>query len=316
MKNERIGIGMDSAVIPIKRHGLSLVQSVDCFYPLIDDPYNMGKIAFANVVSDIYATGVTTIDTVRLVLSTPDEFSEEERNIVVPMMINGFRDAAKHCGCELKMGNIAINPWCLIGGVATSICRSEEIVMPISAQSGDVLILTKPLGTQLATNAYIWMKEASSQWTKLNNALVTSEQITIAYNKAVESMITLNSLGAKLMHKYNAHAATDITGFGLLGHAANLAKYQKLPVDFVIERLPLIVNLKKMAEVLEQKRLMTGKGVETSGGLLVAIDQASAKAFCDDYLRESGNKCWVIGRVTDGTGAAYMSESSVLFEVE
>lgn len=147
-KNERIGIGMDSAVIPLQRHGLSLVQSVDCFYPLVDDPYSMGKssynmvclhsshqlfftgkIAFANVVSDVYATGVTTIDVVKLVLSIPDEFTEEERNIVVPMMINGFKSAAKLCGCELKIGNFAVNPWCLIGGVATSICHSSEIIM-------------------------------------------------------------------------------------------------------------------------------------------------------------------------------------------
>lgn len=88
-----------------------------------------GKIAFANVVSDIYATGVTTIDTVKLLLSIPDEFSEAERNVVVPMMINGFKAAAKSTGCELKIGNFAVNPWCLIGGVATSICRSDEIVM-------------------------------------------------------------------------------------------------------------------------------------------------------------------------------------------
>lgn len=88
-----------------------------------------GKIAFANVVSDIYACGVTTIDIVKLVLSIPDEFTEEERNIVVPMMINGFKAAAKLCGCELKIGNFAVNPWCLIGGVATSICNSSEIIM-------------------------------------------------------------------------------------------------------------------------------------------------------------------------------------------
>lgn len=88
-----------------------------------------GKIAFANVVSDIYATGVIAIDTVKLVLSIPDEFTEDERNVVVPMMIDGFRAAAKSSGCALKIGNFAVNPWCLIGGVATSICQSSEIIM-------------------------------------------------------------------------------------------------------------------------------------------------------------------------------------------
>lgn len=190
-------------------------------------------------------------------------------------------------------------------------------IRPINAKPGDVLILTKPLGTQLATNAYIWMKEVSPQWTKLNNAMVTSEQIVFAYDKAVESMTTLNLLGANLMHKYNAHAATDVTGFGLLGHAENLAKYQTLPVDFVIDKLPIIVNVRKMAEILEQKRLLSGKAVETSGGLLVAIDENSAEEFCQEYLRESLSQCWIIGRVTIGNGSAYMCpDSPLLFDVE
>lgn len=187
---------------------------------------------------------------------------------------------------------------------------------PINAKPGDVLILTKPLGTQLATNGYIWMKELSSQWTRLKNALITSEEVILAYNKAVESMTTLNLLGATLMHKYNAHAATDITGFGLLGHAENLAKYQKVPVNFVIDQLPIIVNVRKMAEILEQEKLLNGKAVETSGGLLVAIDGNSAQAFCDEYLLDSGCKCWIIGRVVIGNGLAYMSESPMLFDVE
>lgn len=150
----------------------------------------------------------------------------------------------------------------------------------------------------------------------MKNASITSEDVIFAYNKAVESMTTLNLLGATLMHKYNAHAATDITGFGLLGHAENLAKYQKVPVDFVIDQLPIIVNVRKIAEILEQKKLLNGKAVETSGGLLIAIDGNSAQAFCDEYLRDSGFKCWIIGRVVIGNGLAYMSESPILFDVE
>jgi len=315
-KNERIGIGMDSAVIPLSRHGISLVQSVDCFYPLVDDPYIMGKIALANVVSDIYATGVVKIDTVKLILSIPDELNEDERNIVVPLMVNGFIDSAKLTGCEIKIGNFAVNPWCLIGGVATSICTSNEIVMPINARTGDTLILTKPLGTQLATNAYIWMKENSSQWTKLKNANITPEHIIAAYNKAIESMSTLNLCGARLMHKYKARGATDVTGFGLLGHAKNLAKYQKLAVDFVIDQLPIIAHCKTIAQILDQNKLVIGKAVETSGGLLIAIDEKSAQAFCEEYLHESGFKAWIIGRVIAGNGSAYMAENSSLLDIE
>lgn len=72
---------------------------------------------------------MTRIDTVKLILSIPDEFSEDERDVVVPMMINGFKAAAKSSGCDLKIGNFAVNPWCLIGGVASSLCQPNEIIM-------------------------------------------------------------------------------------------------------------------------------------------------------------------------------------------
>lgn len=119
---------MDSAVIPLK-HGLSLVQSVDFFYPLVDDPYIMGKIAFANMSSDIYATGVTNLDKTTLILSSPTEFTDQQRDIVVPLMIKGFSDAAKSVGSSVRVGNVAVNPWCMIGGVATSICTADEIIL-------------------------------------------------------------------------------------------------------------------------------------------------------------------------------------------
>lgn len=200
--------------------------------------------------------------------------------------------------------------------ILLTLTTDNVFVRPINAKPGDVLILTKPLGTQLATNAYIWMNENSSQWTKLSNAQITREQVIVAYNRALQAMSTLNLWGARLMHKYNAHAATDITGFGLLGHAENLAKYQKLPVDFVIDQLPIIVNVRNMAHILEQKKLLCGKAVETSGGLLIAIDENSAQSFCEEYQRESGYKPWIIGRVTEGEGTAYMSESPFLLDIE
>lgn len=89
----------------------------------------IGRIAFSNVVSDLYATGVTNIDSVKLILSIPDGFSETERDIVVPMMVNGFIDSAKLGGCKVDIGNFSVNPWCLIGGIGTSICSRREIIM-------------------------------------------------------------------------------------------------------------------------------------------------------------------------------------------
>lgn len=116
--DNHVGIGMDSAVIPLKNHPeLSLVQSVDFFYPLIDDPYSMGRIALANVVSDVYSVGVVEIDKITMILSSCTNFTELEREVVMPMIIRGFKDAAKEAGCVVKFQNIAVNPWCIIGNI-------------------------------------------------------------------------------------------------------------------------------------------------------------------------------------------------------
>lgn len=120
---------MDSAVIPLRQHGLSLVQTVDFFYPLVDDPRIMGRIACANVLSDIFACGVVEIDRIEMILSVATEFSDTERDIVVPLMIDGFKEAAKEAGCQLRIGIAATNPWCIIGGIATSVCKAAEIIM-------------------------------------------------------------------------------------------------------------------------------------------------------------------------------------------
>lgn len=120
---------MDSAVIPLRQHGLSLVQTVDFFYPLVDDPRLMGRIACANVLSDIFACGVVTIDRCEMILSVATEFTDAERDIVVPLMIDGFKSAASEAGCQVRIGIAATNPWCIIGGIATSVCMANEIIM-------------------------------------------------------------------------------------------------------------------------------------------------------------------------------------------
>lgn len=120
---------MDSAVIPLRQRELSLVQTVDFFYPLVDDPRMMGRIACSNVLSDIYACGVVDIDRIEMILSVATEFTDTERDIVVPLMIDGFKTAASEAGCQTRIGTVVTNPWCIIGGIATSVCKSAEIIM-------------------------------------------------------------------------------------------------------------------------------------------------------------------------------------------
>ncbi|KAJ8359498.1 hypothetical protein SKAU_G00160230 [Synaphobranchus kaupii] len=94
----RLGIGMDSCVIPIRHGGLSLVQTTDFFYPLVEDPYMMGRIGCANVLSDLYAMGVTECDNMLMLLSVSQKMSDKEREKVMPLMMQGFRDAAEEGG--------------------------------------------------------------------------------------------------------------------------------------------------------------------------------------------------------------------------
>lgn len=122
---------MDCAIIPYspRLKNLCMVQSIDFFYPLVDDPKIMGRIAMANVLSDIYAVGVTSIDHLKIIISSSEKFSDDERDIVLPLILEGFKECAQIAKCRLELQSLSMNPWCIIGGVATSICHKSKIVM-------------------------------------------------------------------------------------------------------------------------------------------------------------------------------------------
>ncbi|XP_037934338.1 selenide, water dikinase 2 [Teleopsis dalmanni] len=291
---------MDCAVIPLPRYKqLSLVQTVDFFYPLLDDPFIMGKIALANVLSDVYAVGVTEIDKLQMIISAPEQLSNTERDVVIQKIMEGFKDSAKFARCKLFVDSITVNPWCILGGVATTVIKNEEIIMPYGARDGDALVLTKPLGTHLATSAYLWMQENNEKYQKLAIHL-SNDQLTETFEIAVKSMTFLNKNAGILMHKHNAHAATDVTGFGLLGHTNNLALFQNESLEFKITKIPIIKNVLKIANITHQDtKLKTGKAVETSGGLLICLSLADASAFCAEFKEESKGEqdAWIVGHV-------------------
>ncbi|KAL0622324.1 Selenide, water dikinase 2 [Plecturocebus cupreus] len=176
------GIGMDSCVIPLTHGGLSLVQTTDFFCPLVEEPYMMGRIACANVLSDLYAMGITECDNIlMMVLSVSQSMSEEEREKVTPLTVKGFRDAAEEGGTAVTSGQTVVNPWIIIGGVATVVCQPNEFIMPDSAVAGDVLVLTKPLGTQVAVNSHQWL-DNPERWNKVK-MVVSREEVELAIRK-------------------------------------------------------------------------------------------------------------------------------------
>ncbi|XP_003342045.1 selenide, water dikinase 1 isoform X3 [Monodelphis domestica] len=193
----RLGIGMDTCVIPLRHGGLSLVQTTDYIYPIVDDPYMMGRIACANVLSDLYAMGVTECDNMLMLLGISNKMTDRERDKVVPLIIQGFKDAAEEAGTSVTGGQTVLNPWIVLGGVATTVCQPNEFIMPDNAVPGDVLVLTKPLGTQVAVAVHQWL-DIPEKWNKIK-LVVTQEDVELAYQEAMMNMARLNRTGGLLI---------------------------------------------------------------------------------------------------------------------
>lgn len=311
----RLGIGMDASVTPIPdQPNLSLVQTTDFFYPLIDDPYLQGRVACANVLSDLYAMGVERCHNMLMLLGVSKEFTDEERDIVVPLLMKGFQDTAREAGCLVTGGQTVVNPWCTIGGVASSVCSMDKIIMPDGAKAGEVLILTKPLGTQIAVNAHQWI-DVPEKWEKISK-ITTVEEVKAAYRAAELSMARLNRIGAELMHKYKGNACTDVTGFGILGHADNLAQNQKERVRFVLHTLPIIKDMVKIAQAVGNMfQLLQGYSAETSGGLLITIPREGAELFLQEIQEREGCPAWIIGDVIEGDRGATIKDDPTIIHV-
>lgn len=309
-----LGIGMDACVSPLRHAGFCVVQTTDFFYPLVDDPYMQGKIACANVLSDLYAMGVTECDNMLMLMGVSTKLTDKERDVVVPLMMRGFKNGAVEAGTNVRGGQTVLNPWLTVGGVATSVCQTPEIIMPENAVPGDVLVMTKPLGTQVAVNAHQWL-DMPERWNRIK-LVVNEDDVRKAYNRAMDSMARLNRTAARLMHKYNAHGATDVTGFGLLGHAQNLARNQKAEVSFVIHNLPVIAKMTAVAKACGNMfQLLQGLSAETSGGLLICLPREQAAAYCKDIEKQEGYQAWIIGIVEKGNRTARIIDKPRVIEV-
>ena len=130
---------------------------------------------------------------------------------------------------------------------------------------------------------------------------MSSERVIETYYMAVESMATLNLNAATLMKKYQCHGATDITGFGIMGHALNLCQVQKSSVDYKIHSLPVLDGTADINKSVLDFKLLDGYSAETSGGLLVMVPPSKVDDFQNELLESYGQKSWNIGEVIAGT---------------
>lgn len=269
----------------------------------MDSPYLQGRIGAANVLSDLYAEGVGECDFVLMLLAACRDMQEQDRNICTREMVRGFNDACLEAGTVVTGGQTVVNPWPVIGGVATTICAEGEYVKSDGAQVGDVVVLTKPLGTQVSVNVHEWRVRKTPKWTEITKRkILTEEQAEDMMHEAVCSMARLNRHGGSLMLKYHAHAGTDVTGFGILGHAQNLMDNQMEAVGMEIHTLPCIANTAKIEESgVFDFRLLKGYSAETSGGLMICMKPEDAVGYIKELKELDGEPAWIIGRVVESS---------------
>jgi selenide,water dikinase len=280
----------NSSVIQIAPD-IAILNTLDFFTPMVDEPEIQGRIAGSNVTSDIYALAVTKIASVLTIMAYPENMPSE----LAVGMLKGFGDFCREMDTPVVGGHTIRNPWPIIGGAATGISDPEKIVYTKGAKPGDRLFLTKPLGIAPAMAAYRLRKEEEGRELLKD---VPEDIVETAVNQAITGMITSNKPVAEAMQQVPVHAATDVTGFGLKGHAANMAELGK--VDIVIDNLWVIRGTPALTDIFGYP-LTTGESKETAGGMLIAI----AKEDADDLLSELDKRkvrCCEVGYVTEGSG--------------
>jgi selenide,water dikinase len=311
-----IGRDTPDCSVSVVEDDSSLVQvsTTDFFYPLVLDPYKQGEIALCNVVSDLYAMGITRIDNILMVMCVSLKMNEKQREVITKEMMRGFNDKAMQAGCKVTGGQTVMNPWPMIGGTAISVLKRNEVIFPNNAQPTDLILLTKPLGTQVSANLIQWIITNDKRWEK-SKTLITEDEAWKSYHVAQESMARLNLNPAKLMHKYRVGACTDVTGFGLKGHCENLAVAQKAELKFVINKLPIIDKMVLLNNPeIRNFKLTEGYSAETSGGLLIIIKKDDAESFREDMLALN-EWCWIIGEVVEGNREVVITEDVEVINV-
>jgi len=296
--------GDDAGVYQID-DSTALVQTVDVFSPCVDDPYQFGRIAAANSLSDIYAMGARPLTALSIVGFPSHSLPEN----VLHQILRGGIDVMAEAGVAVLGGHSIQDKEIKAGFAVTGIVHPEKIVTNAGAQPGDRLILTKPLGTGILAFA-----------AQIGRAPPGSEEA------AGNSMARLNGRASELMIELAAHACTDVTGFGLAGHLSAMGAASGVDVEIVLDDLPLLPGvLACLAEdivpgAVERNRESSEHALavegdvpralleicfdpQTSGGLLIAVSEAAARTLLARLHDEGMTEAAPIGKVlSPGSG--------------
>ncbi len=287
----------DCGVIRV-REDLALVTTVDVFTPVVDDPYDYGRIAAINSLSDIYAMGARPVSALS-VAGFPDTRLPLD---VLAEVLRGLVEGAAAAGVPVVGGHTVKNPEPLFGLAVTGIVHPERLTLKGGGRAGDLLVLTKPLGIGVMTTA-IKNERLSAEGTRL----------------VTELMLTANARAAEIMVEHDARAATDVTGFGLLGHLLEMAAGAGLAAEVEFGAVPMLDEALEMARLglfpggartnyeayldrldfdpaLEEWQRLLLTDPQTSGGLLICFAPERLDRALE-ALRLAGVSASVVGRL-------------------
>jgi selenide,water dikinase len=282
---------MDDAGVFLHGKGSALIQTVDFFTPVVDDPYDYGQVAAANALSDVYAMGGMPLTALALVCFPEAQLGAE----VLREILRGGQDKMTEAGVSVLGGHSVRDPELKFGYSVTGVVQRRHLLTNAGARAGDRLLLTKPLGTGILATA---LKHG-----RIDAALTA---------KLTRQMATLNRRAAEAAVEFGARAATDITGFGLLGHAAQMADASRVSMVLRPSRswfLPRVLELAKSGELAaglksnrDHFRSRIGEGrtpepvrlalydPQTSGGLLLSVPARKVQALMASLKRR---RTWV-----------------------
>ncbi|MHA8080982.1 selenide, water dikinase SelD [Aquirufa regiilacus] len=287
----------DDAAVFDWQNGEAVISTTDFFMPIVDDPFDFGKIAATNAISDIYAMGGTPLMAIAILGWPIDKLAPE----VAAQVLEGGRAACAEAGIPLAGGHSIDSPEPIFGLAVTGKVKKEELKQNDTATEGCILYLTKPLGVGILT-------------TGQKRGIVSEGDL----GRAVKQMSTLNSFGAHLGPLSYVKSLTDVTGFGLFGHLVEMADGSGLSAKIDFESLPLLPNIAyyldqkcfpggtsrnlasyghRLSDEINERQRYIGADPQTSGGLLIAVEAEHTAEF-EAFASSHGLELSPIGELT------------------
>ncbi|SFM78472.1 selenide, water dikinase SelD [Marinobacter pelagius] len=297
-KDPRLLVGnssRDDAAVADVGNGLGVISTTDFFMPVVDDPFDFGRIAAANAISDVYAMGGKPVMAIAILGWPVNELAPE----IAAQVIDGGRAVCAEAGIALAGGHSIDSPEPIFGLAVTGQVAVDRIIRNDTAKAGDLLYLTKPLGVGILTSAS-------------KKGKVSAEDLEVA----VKSMATLNNVGEAFAQVDGVHAMTDVTGFGLAGHLLEICRGSGLRATVSRSAIPVLPNLQPYIDAdcipggTHRNAAAFGRAIEgmteadkllfcdpqTSGGLMVCVAEESRAAF-EAVAREQGLELSPMGRL-------------------